>query len=124
MLDRPAVGPFFRSYERRDRKPINRPAHRIFARDNFAVVLPHGLARPTNAARFFRQIHIDETHGFFFEQQFEHLCDVWLKLIEIWLFFFTNKCADGDATPSEQRGLLGRRQRAGMPAGVAKIQTE
>ncbi len=111
-------------YERRDRKPINRAAHRIFARDNFAVVLPHGLARPTNAARFFRQIHINETHRFFFQQQIEHLCDVWLELVEIWLFVFTHECADCNAAHSEQSSLLRRRQCAGMPAGVAKIQTE
>ena len=91
MLDRPAVGPFLCTYERRDRKPINRAAHWVFARDNFAVVLPHGLARPTNTARFFRQIHIDETHRFLFQQQSEHFCDVWLELVEIWLFAFHSR---------------------------------
>ena len=46
------------------------------------------------------------------------------KLREIWVFVFAYRCAKRDATHSEQRSLFCGGQRAGMPAGIAEVQTE
>src|SRR5438067_5790035 len=124
MLDRPAIGPFLRSFQWRDSKPKNRTTHRVLAGNNFAVVLANRLTGPANSFRFFRQIHIHQGHLLFCEEQFDDLADVRLELCEVWLTAVAHWCADGDAAQSEQRGLFRSGQSAGMPTGVAKIQTQ
>src|SRR5205807_9802398 len=124
MLDRPAIGPFLRSFQWRDGKPKNRTTHRVLAGNNFAVILALRLTGPANSFRFFRQVHIHEGRLLFREEQIDDLADVRLELGEVWLTVIGHRCADGDAAQSEQRGLFRSRQSAGMPTGVAKIETE
>jgi hypothetical protein len=40
------------------------------------------------------------------------------------LFVFAYRCAERDATHPEQRSLFCGSQRAGVPAGIAEVQTE
>jgi hypothetical protein len=113
MLDRPAVGPFLGSLQRRDGKPKNRAAHWVLSGNNFAVVVAHGLTGPANSFRFFRQVHIHQGHLLFCEEQVDDLADVWLELGEVWLTAVGHRCAYGDAAQPEQRGLFRSCQRAG-----------
>src|SRR5207248_6471441 len=124
MLDRPAIGPFLRSFQWRDGKPKNRTTHRVLAGNNFAVVVPDRLTRPANSFRFCRQVHIHKGHFLFGEEQIDDFADVRLELSEVWLTAVGHRCADGDAAQSEQRSLFRSREGAGMPAGIAKIQTQ
>ena len=72
-----------------------------------------------------REIHVDQRHRFFFKQQIEHLRNIRLERREISVPSLSlTTVLMRDAVYSEQCGLFCSRQGAGMPAGIAEIQTE
>ena len=98
----PPVGAIFFAFQWLDSKPVDGAFHRIFARNNFAIVLFDRLPRPPNAFRFFGHVHIDEAHFFFFEKKLEHFVDVRFQRTEIGRFVgHTDGSAEGDAAQSE-----------------------
>src|ERR1051326_8227165 len=124
MLNSPAIRSFFGSLQRRNGKPKNRATHRVLARNNFAVVVPDRLPGPPNSFRCLRQGYIQQGHFFFGQEQGGGLSDVRLQLRQGWLTIVGHWRADRDAAQSQQRSLLRSRERAGMPTGIAKIQTK
>src|SRR5438067_13225565 len=73
VFECPAIGSFLCSLKGRNSEPVNWTAHWILARDHFSVVLPHSLAPPANASRFWSQIHVDERPRFVFQYHLQHL---------------------------------------------------
>jgi len=88
--------------------------------------MPHGLSRPANALWFLWKIQRLKGHRFFFQQHIDYLrhrTDRSLAKSVSLLFRFTD-VLERDATHSSSAVMFCRRQGAGMPAGVTKIQTE
>ena len=69
MREGPAIGPLRFAFQRSHGEPVDRPFHRVLAGNDFAVVLLHGLAGPTEAARFLGEVHIHEAKILFLEKE-------------------------------------------------------
>src|SRR6185369_2743862 len=121
MLDCPPIRPFRSALKRGDCEPKNRAASRVFAGNDFAIIMPHRLPRPTDALRSLRQIYIDQRKRFDRQQQLEHTHDVWFESCKIRLTAVADICAEREAARTQQRCLLRCSKRAGMPARVAQI---
>ena len=121
MFDGPAIRAFRGAFERRDCEPKNRPTGRIFVGNDFAIVMPHRLPRPTDALRLLRQIYIDQRKRFDRQQQLEHTHNVGFERYEIWFTTVAHIRAEREAARAQQCCLLRRRKRAGMPTGVAQV---
>ena len=71
-----------------------------------------------------RKVDVDEREIDFTEKRLQHLANPWFQRLEVGGGLGTGRCAQGDATQSEQRGLFRRGDGAGVPDRVPEIESE
>src|SRR5262245_61520474 len=99
------------------------PAHRVFAGNDFAVIVTKRLRGPEKSFWILGQIHIDEFQFRMIQKYLERLRGPRYDFLEP-RFVFCNRRAERDPAQAQQRALLGSRDSAGMPYRVAEVAPE
>ena len=86
-------------------------------------VLANRDARPRDAGRLLRKIHVDEAEGSVRKEQLQRALHERLERVELRLGVY-DRCAEGDAAASEQHTLSRGRHRPGVPNAVPDVRPE